>query len=127
MQRPNLTPSSRANSPTQPFINNYAKYNSNTGWADTRTPWPRVMQALSHFSYHITGGQMVLCDLQGGLCKGGTILTDPVIMSRTNSYGVTDLGPDGISNFFARHKCNEYCKVCVCVCVCVLCVLLWVL
>ena len=37
-------------------------------------------------------------------------LTDPVIMSRHKSYGVTDLGPDGISTFFARHSCNQYCQ-----------------
>lgn len=35
------------------------------------------MQALSHFSYHKTGGQLVLCDLQGGvLSRGrGVVLT----------------------------------------------------
>lgn len=31
-------------------------------------------------------------------------------MSRTRCYGVTDLGPDGISTFFARHNCNRYCQ-----------------
>ena len=27
------------------------------------------LQALSHFSYHATGGKFVLCDLQGGVYK----------------------------------------------------------
>jgi hypothetical protein len=29
------------------------------------------MQALSHYSYHKSGGQMVLCDLQGGILSSG--------------------------------------------------------
>jgi hypothetical protein len=51
--------------------------------------------------FHLTQG---LCHL---LC---CVNADPVIMSRTRSYGVTDLGPDGISTFFARHRCNRYCQ-----------------
>jgi hypothetical protein len=94
----------------EPFIDNYKKFNSNTGWADDSTPWPRVMQALSHFSYHISGGQFVLCDLQGGIYGDSVVLTDPVILSRGKSYGVTDLGPRGISTFFSNHVCNEFCK-----------------
>jgi hypothetical protein len=37
------------------------------------TPGPvwQVMQALSHYSYHKSGGQMVLCDLQGGMLSRG--------------------------------------------------------
>lgn len=31
-------------------------------------------------------------------------------MSRTQAYGVTDLGSEGISTFFARHRCNRYCQ-----------------
>jgi hypothetical protein len=31
-------------------------------------------------------------------------------MSRNQNYGVTDLGPDGISTFFARHRCSSYCQ-----------------
>ncbi|WIA19927.1 hypothetical protein OEZ85_005816 [Tetradesmus obliquus] len=87
---------------TEPFINNYTKFNSNSGWACSTDGWCEVMQALSHFSYHRSGGQLVLCDLQGGmLSRGrGAVLTDPVIMSRSRSYGVTDLGSDGISTFF---------------------------
>mmetsp|Transcript_13447 Transcript_13447/g.20448 ORF Transcript_13447/g.20448 Transcript_13447/m.20448 type:complete len:257 (+) Transcript_13447:259-1029(+) len=94
----------------EPFISNYRKYNSNSGWALNSSPWPRVMQALSHFSYHITGGQCVLCDLQGGEYGDAICLTDPVILSRSRSYGVTDLGPEGISSFFCNHVCNEFCK-----------------
>jgi hypothetical protein len=95
----------------EPFIGNYQKFNSNTGWADSSSAWPKVMQALSHFSYHASGGQFVLCDLQGGIYKGGVVvLTDPVILSRNKTYGITDLGPTGISSFFSNHRCNEYCR-----------------
>ena len=59
------------------------------------------MQALSHFSFQITGGQHLLCDLQGGVSDcDGAVLTDPVILSMDRCYGVTDLGPEGIS----KHK-----------------------
>jgi len=95
----------------EPFIEKYVKFNSNSGWADGSTPWPRVMQALSHFSYHVTGGQFLLCDLQGGVYSNAVALTDPVILSRTKSFGVTDLGPRGISSFFSNHRCNEFCKM----------------
>lgn len=95
----------------EPFIPNYQKFNSNTGWTNTDTPWPKVMQALSHFSYHITFGRCVLCDLQGGFDESGSlVLTDPAVLSTTREFGVTDLGPQGISSFFSRHVCNEYCE-----------------
>ena len=68
------------------------------------------MQALSHFSYHHSNGECLLCDLQGGRYEDCFVLTDPVVMSRSRTYGVTDLGFAGISNFFAHHKCNRYCK-----------------
>uniref|UniRef100_A0A7S0ZGD2 Alpha-type protein kinase domain-containing protein n=1 Tax=Timspurckia oligopyrenoides TaxID=708627 RepID=A0A7S0ZGD2_9RHOD len=95
----------------EPFIDNWEKFNSNSGWvSEDETSWNRVLQALSHYSYHITGGHFVLCDLQGGLYRNGVILTDPVILSRTRQFGVTDLGAQGISSFFAKHECNEYCR-----------------
>jgi hypothetical protein len=68
------------------------------------------MQALSHFSYHLTGGRYVFCDIQGGIYPNEVVLTDPVILSWDGSYGVTDLGPKGISSFFSSHVCNEFCK-----------------
>ncbi len=95
---------------SEPFIANYQKFNSNTGWTDLRSVWSRVMQALSHFSYHVSGGNYVLCDLQGGIYQHEVVLSDPVILSRTREYGVTDLGPKGISTFFSQHTCNSYCR-----------------
>ncbi len=99
-----------AKSLIEPFIECFEKFNSNSGWSGNGTPWHEVMQALSHFSYHSSGGFMVLCDLQGGVYSDGVVLTDPVVMSRTGQFGPTDLGPDGISTFFARHECNSYCR-----------------
>lgn len=68
------------------------------------------MQALSHFTYHKTDRQLMLVDLQGCVIPGGVILTDLVILSRTRSYWVTDLGPNGISNLFSHHVCTDVCR-----------------
>ncbi|KAL6881152.1 kinase-like protein [Trichoderma novae-zelandiae] len=92
----------------EPYIQNYQKFNSNTGWNNESTAWGKAMQALSHFSYHASGGFYVLCDLQGGVYQHEIVLSDPVILSRRREFGVTDLGPDGISSFFSNHEC-DYC------------------
>jgi hypothetical protein len=86
----------------------FLKFNSNSGY----TNGADVMQALSHFSYHHSGRRHLLCDLQGGHYNDAYILTDPVVMSSDNSkkYGPTDLGSEGIDNFFARHRCGLFCR-----------------
>lgn len=94
----------------EPFIENYEKFNSNTGWNNEQFPWARAMQALSHFSYHASNRQSLLCDLQGGVYRDGVTLTDPAILSSGRQYGPTDLGKKGISTFFSRHVCNEFCR-----------------
>lgn len=94
----------------EPWINGFFKINSNTGWTtDEDDDQVDMLQALSHYSYHVSSGQFVLCDLQGGCYRDGIILTDPVIMSRDGRFGATDLGPDGISTFFYYHTCTDYC------------------
>lgn len=56
----------------EPMIENYEKFNSNTGWAPiSGGAWSEAMQALSHFSYNNSGGQFLLCDLQGGAYSDG--------------------------------------------------------
>jgi hypothetical protein len=113
--RPSKGPHAGKRLLVEPWIPHYERFNSNTGETFGCGYWDEVMQALSHFSYHITGGQMLLCDLQGGIqSQGGrpkqAVLTDPVMMSRSRAYGVTDLGTEGILTFFHNHECNEYCK-----------------
>lgn len=94
----------------EPYIHNYQKWNSNNGWKDDSTAWGKCMQALSHFSFHISGGRYVLCDLQGGIHHNEVVLSDLVILSPTREYGVTDLGVEGMTTFFSKHTCNEICR-----------------
>lgn len=51
----------------EPFIEGFQKFNSNTGWADTSSQAAQAMQALSHFSYHFSKREFLLCDVQGGI------------------------------------------------------------
>lgn len=95
----------------EPMIANFEKFNSNTGWTPRESsPWIRVMQSLSHFSYHFSNRKILYCDLQGGVYNDGFVVSDPVIMSESKEYGPTDLGLEGISTFFAYHTCSEYCN-----------------
>jgi len=62
---------SRHKTLVEPFIANFEKFNSNSGWTPVMDVWGEAMQALSHFSYHNSGGQFLLCDLQGGSYSDG--------------------------------------------------------
>jgi len=92
----------------EPFIVNFQQFNSNTAWVGP-TDWAKALQSLSHFSYHFTNGEMVLCDLQGAIEDEAVVLTDPVLNSRGLQFGPTDLGPKGIENFFHHHVCTQWC------------------
>jgi hypothetical protein len=99
------------------FINNYEKFNSNSGWVNQGFGQHKVLTAaicaaISHFSYHVSAGQYLLCDLQGSSCKdNGIILSDVVINSReVGRHGPSDLGPQGISTFFSQHVCGHLCS-----------------
>ncbi|KAL7919020.1 elongation factor 2 kinase [Trichoderma austrokoningii] len=94
----------------EPFIENYQKFNCNTGSNDSTSKWGKAMQALSHFSYNLSKGEYILCDLQGGIYKNRMILTDPAILTRNGRFGASDLGEKGIINFFKRRVCNRYCR-----------------
>ncbi len=102
----------------EPLIRYYEKYTSNTGWIGDTGDWQvRCMEAFSHYSYHRTGGFIVICDIQGRYRhnrysreKSRFELTDPAICSRNRQYGPTDLGEKGIDSFFANHSCNEFCN-----------------
>ncbi|CAE7377728.1 mhkB [Symbiodinium pilosum] len=92
----------------EPFLHNFQKFNSNTAWAG-ETEWAKALQSLSQFSYHFTGGDMVLCDLQGAVEDDVVVFTDPAINSKGKRFGPADLGEKGIENFFHHHVCSKWC------------------
>jgi len=94
----------------EPFLGrDYKKFNSNSGWVNNDCGVS--MAALSHFSYHISKGRELLCDLQGVKDKDEYVLTDPVICSSSGEkYGLTDCGKAGMVKFFRRHKCTALCN-----------------
>jgi len=96
----------------EPLIRYFTKFTSNNGWIADNEGWQGLaMEAFTHFTYHRSGGQLIVCDLQGRYrydrCRFE--LTDVAICSRTRRYGPTDLGEKGIDTFFANHTCNHFC------------------
>ena len=82
-----------------------------------------VPQCFSHFSYEVTDGKKLVCDLQGVWNDNdGFVFTDPVIHSgagrsrsrgragRRTRNGKTDKGLVGIDDFFKTHSCNSLCR-----------------
>lgn len=110
----------------QRIFGEYEKFNSNTGWSAGLGLLPDF---FSHWSWVHSGEKLLICDLQGhkgrpgGLTKYANaeeprvnleeeyyLFTDPAVMSKSRSYGCTDLGFDGICNWFSHHVCNSMCK-----------------
>merc|ERR1712070_1057104 len=81
----------------EPFLQGeFIKINSNNGWVQPDMQ-SKLGHAFSHFTYHHTNGQKLICDLQG--VKRGEVymMTDPAVHStRRGTLGITDLGPEGI-------------------------------
>jgi Alpha-kinase family len=95
----------------EPLLHCLKKFNSNTGWTSQEDcVWFDTLQALSHFSYNASNGELLLCDIQGSVSDNSFTMTDPVIMSTDMAYGPSDLGCPGIATFFARHLCNSHCN-----------------
>eukprot|EP01005_Ploeotia_sp_CARIB1_P001080 NODE_240_length_1109_cov_678.848269_g229_i1.p1 GENE.NODE_240_length_1109_cov_678.848269_g229_i1~~NODE_240_length_1109_cov_678.848269_g229_i1.p1 ORF type:complete len:280 (+),score=65.22 NODE_240_length_1109_cov_678.848269_g229_i1:77-916(+) len=84
----------------------YKKHSNNFGFVsdeDRNTP-----AAFSHFTYHCSGGKLLVCDIQGV----EDTYTDPQIHSADGSqrWGKADMGYDGIRQFFGTHHCNAICE-----------------
>lgn len=103
----------------EPLIRNFTKFTSNNGWISSDEGWcSEAMEAFSHYTYHRSGGMLLVCDLQGryrdnrrfNKSKSRFELTDVAVCSRRVTYGPTDLGEKGIDSFFNNHRCNEFCK-----------------
>ncbi|KAL7470692.1 hypothetical protein ACHAXS_010943 [Conticribra weissflogii] len=103
----------------EPLIRYFKKFTSNNGWISEDGGWiVEAMEAFSHFTYYRSGGNLIVCDLQGRYkynkykpSKSCFELTDVAICSRRCTYGPTDLGEKGIESFFANHVCNGFCSV----------------
>ena len=105
----------------EPLIRYFEKFTSNNGWIadEDEVGWAVLaMEAFSHFTYHRSGGSLIVCDLQGRYrhdkynqkrCRFE--LTDPAICSRQRHYGPTDMGEKGIESFFSKHVCNKFCHM----------------
>lgn len=97
----------------------YIKHNSNSGFvgamdmdehAGERTKHVHVRntpQAFSHFSWHHSGGQLIVVDIQGV----GDLLTDPQIHTLDGKgYGLGNIGLVGMAMFFRSHVCSHLCQ-----------------
>ena len=71
-----------------------------------------ICQAFSHYTWIMSGKQLIVCGLQGKRDGSRVILTDPVIHDSDSvlHHGTTNLGEKGIHRFFQLHKCNEICQ-----------------
>ncbi|KAI1706337.1 alpha-kinase family domain-containing protein [Ditylenchus destructor] len=75
-----------------------------------------LLMAFSHWTYQISGGYLMVVDLQGIKSidqNGRTILelTDPAIhCTDLIRFRRTNLGSEGMKIFFSRHKCNKFCQ-----------------
>ena len=78
------------------------------------------IQAFTHFTYIFTNKQALVCDLQGvynsDMVPPTFELTDPAIhyrsaSGRSNVFGRTDAGEEGMELFFKTHDCNQVCKL----------------
>eukprot|EP01013_Petalomonas_cantuscygni_P001504 TRINITY_DN1147_c0_g1_i3.p3 TRINITY_DN1147_c0_g1~~TRINITY_DN1147_c0_g1_i3.p3 ORF type:complete len:194 (-),score=4.59 TRINITY_DN1147_c0_g1_i3:485-1066(-) len=86
------------------LVGHYQKYNSNFGW--TSTDDRNTPAAFSHFTYCLSGGHELVCDIQGV----GDFYTDPQIHAKDQrKYGRGNLGEHGMVQFFRTHRCNAVC------------------
>lgn len=86
----------------------FMKFNSNNGFVEEGHELP---QALSHFSFHISKGSLILVDVQGFVTSGQRyFLTDPAFHTRSQFLGDTDFAQEGFDHFFSSHVCEDTCR-----------------
>jgi len=101
----------------EPFMTGtFEKFNNNLGYV---SGCHDVLQAFSHWTHYVTKGYLIVVDLQGWKAGSDYILTDPAIhcteLVRSSPYvgaqfGDTNLGQEGMNQFFATHECNSVCR-----------------
>ncbi|GIQ84001.1 anaphase-promoting complex subunit 11 [Kipferlia bialata] len=88
----------------------FVKVNSNTGYVNKDSQYEHL-QAFSHWTWVVSKGSHLVCDIQGVVGKTEITLTDPVIHCKHElKYGGTNLAAVGIDQFFKSHVCGPTCK-----------------
>merc|ERR1712070_208163 len=91
----------------------YIKWINNTNGKKNYTDpnFSATMEAFAHFTYDVTGGYLMITDLQGVKEDGENyILSDPAIHCKDMRFGFTNLLTRGFDMFFQTHKCNRICQ-----------------
>ena len=92
----------------------FVKANCNQGYVGNlkNSKFHDTAQPFSHWTWTVTDGELLVCDLQGVQRKKSWQFTDPAIHDAAGKqrFGCTDLGPRGINFFFQTHKCNSICR-----------------
>mmetsp|Transcript_23405 Transcript_23405/g.53330 ORF Transcript_23405/g.53330 Transcript_23405/m.53330 type:complete len:750 (-) Transcript_23405:282-2531(-) len=87
----------------EPFMRGeFQKHTNNASFASKDS---EVAQAFSHFTFHLSGGRMMVTDIQGV----HSTMTDPQIHSREDCFGLGNRGEDGMTEFFQIHQCSSIC------------------
>jgi hypothetical protein len=88
----------------------FQKFNNNGQYQHPEFP---AAHALSHFSYQLFGGRLMMVDIQGCVSptKDRFTLTDPGFHTITGTgLGETNLGVKGFQRFFENHTCSDLCR-----------------
>ena len=85
----------------------WVKFNNNSTYVNLKDK-AQTAQAFSHFTFDHSNGNALLTDIQGVRTMFGYKFTDPAIHTPSGKSG-SNLGLDGINDFFKNHKCNSIC------------------
>ncbi|CAE7482533.1 TMEM144 [Symbiodinium microadriaticum] len=90
----------------EPFLSNFQNFNSNTGWQGS-TNWSEALQSLSHFSYHHSQGDLVLCDLQGSVQDGEVVWTSALDLPYHDDAEIGPAGTGGDEGLLSEQILRE--------------------
>ena len=97
----------------EPFINGYfVKFIDNNGWIN-EDEFHSTLHTFAHWTWVYTKGNILICDIQGVTANNTFLLTDPALHHKDDMkfmYSETNLGEDGIVQFFKTHQCNKLCQ-----------------
>jgi len=92
----------------------FTKFLNNDGTVCNKSTVTNLPGAFAHWTWEKTKGNFMVCDIQGVRKATKYILTDPCVHSRRTMngerYGSSDLGEEGMREFFIKHECNLLCK-----------------